>query len=226
MQTITTTSGMVPPTPDLVGGMTILGTMFFFVIITGIVVYVLQRNIHSQKGPDLSSMKPSLTILITLLFIIMLFAPSDINIYPSDGYYSSFQIIGMSWLLILSPYFSFIINFTFFLVYIPFTFFKIVFIYYIYKYYRGKTTRRRVIITGFLGELQLPLIGLAIVPIILSNSYLTLMFSIPIPILLIVGLLILKIVPRPLTDSDWAGTGESKDWWDKEKEETSVLDSP
>jgi hypothetical protein len=225
MQTITTTSGMVPPTPDLVGGMTILGTMFFFVIITGIVVYVLQRNIRSQKGPDLSSMKPSLTILITLLFIIMLFAPSDINIYPSDGYYSSFQIIGMSWQLILSPYVSFMIDFTFLLVYLPFTFFRIVFIYYIYKYYHGKTTRTRVIIAGILGELQLPLIGLALIPIILSNPVLTVMLSIPIPILLIVGLLILRIVPRPLTVSDWTGSGESKEWWDKKQEEINVSDN-
>ncbi|MGY5880466.1 MAG: hypothetical protein RTV31_09445 [Candidatus Thorarchaeota archaeon] len=225
MQTITTTSGMVPPTPDLVGGMTVLGTMFFFVIITGIVVYVLQRNIRSQKGPDLSSMKPSLTILITLLFIIAFFAPFNINIYPSDGFYSSIQIVGMSWQLTLTPYVDFMIDVAFLLMYLPFTFFRIVFVYAIYKYYHGKTTRTRVIIAGLLGELQLPLIGLAIIPIIISNPYLTLMFSIPIPILLIVGLLILKVVPRPLTDSSWAPSGESKEWWDKEKEETSVSDN-
>ena len=222
---LTTITTWDSPDPIPLIGTPLVGVIFLFVVIIGFIVYMLQRNIRSQKGPDLSSMKPSLTILITLLFIIALFAPSDINIYPSDGYYSSIQIIGMSWQLTLSPYVDFMIDVAFLLMYLPFTFFRIVFVYTIYKYYHGKTTRTRVIIAGLLGELQLPLIGLAIIPIIISNPSLTVMFSIPIPILLIVGLLILKVVPRPLTDSGWAGSVENKEWWDKKKEETSVLDN-
>ena len=222
---LTTTTTWDSPDPIPLIGSPLVGVIFLFVVIIGFVVYMLQRNIRSQKGADLSLMKPSLTILITLLFIIAFFAPFNINIYPSDGFYSSIQIVGMSWQLTLTPYVDFMIDVAFLLMYLPFTFFRIAFVYAIYKYYHGKTTRTRVIIVGLLGELQLPLIGLAIIPIIISNPYLTLMFSIPIPILLIVGLLILKVVPRPLTDSSWAPSGESKEWWDKEKEETSVSDN-
>jgi hypothetical protein len=227
MQITTTYTSVLPgiPAPGPMIGTSLIGTIFIFVVTIGFFVYMLQRNIRSQKGPELSSMKPSLTLLTLSLFIIALFAPAALNIYPLGGYNSSVNLTGMSWqiMLVLGGYLMF--DFFYFLVGFPFTFFRIVFVYSIYRYYLGKTTKNRVVIFGIISELQLPLIGLALIPLILSSPLMVAMYPIPIPILLIAGLLILRYVPRVKGISDWTGSDESKEWWDKEQEETSVSDN-
>ncbi|MCK4567325.1 MAG: hypothetical protein KAU48_08450, partial [Candidatus Thorarchaeota archaeon] len=70
-----------------------------------------------------------------------------------------------------------------------------------------------------LGELQFPLISLLMVPICLLYPSLTVMIAIPIPILLIVGLLMLRYIPKPKGISEWTELDEDKDWWDKEKKD-------
>ncbi|MCK5264062.1 MAG: hypothetical protein KAR03_00510, partial [Candidatus Thorarchaeota archaeon] len=107
----------------------------------------------------------------------------------------------------------------FFLVGLPFMFLRLVFVYNIYKYYLGATTRKRVVITGILAELQFALISLAIIPFGLSSPGIAAILSIPIPILLIVGLLMLRYIPKPKGISEWTELDEDKDWWDKEKED-------
>ncbi len=156
-------------------------------------------------------MKPSLTVLIVSLLLIALFGPSNLNMYLELG---QIYLVGMSWELG-----SFMLSFTFFLVGLPFMFLRLVFVYQVYKYYLGTTSRKRVVITGILGELQFPLISLLLVPICLLNPGLAVIISIPIPILLIAGLLVLRYIPKPKGTSEWTELDEDKDWWDKEKKD-------
>lgn len=209
--TVSTTVDVTPGSPTMLPS---VADIFLFIIVIGIFTYVLHKQIQSPKATDTSSMKPNLTLLIVSLFLIALFAPSNLNIYLSD-YYNSIYLIGMSWEIIGLYLGDFALSFTYFLVGLPFMFFRFVFVYYVYKYYQGHTTKKRVLISGILGELQFFLIGLAIIPIGLSNPYIAAIVSVPIPILLIAGLVILRYVPRVKGTSDWTGSDESKEWWDK-----------
>ena len=202
------TTDIPPSTPIIVPLVT---DVFLFIVLIGLFTYFLHRQSQSQKNLDTSSMKPSLTVLIVSLLLIALFGPSNINIYLELG---RIYLIGMSWELG-----SFMLSFTFFLVGLPFMFFRLVFVYQVYKYYLGTTSRKRVVITGILGELQFPIISLLMIPICLSNPNLAVIISIPIPILLIAGLLMLRYIPKLKGISEWTELDEDKDWWDKEKED-------
>ena len=199
----------IPPSTPIIDPLVM--DVFLFIVLIGLFTYILQRQSRSQKNLNTSSMKPSLTVLIVSLLLITLFGPSNLNIYLELG---RIYLIGMSWELG-----SFMLSFTFFLVGLPFMFFRLVFVYQVYKYYLGTTSRKRVVITGILGELQFPIISLLMIPICLSNPNLAVIISIPIPILLIAGLLMLHYIPKPTGISEWTELDEDKDWWDKEKED-------
>ncbi len=202
------TTDIPPSTPIIVPLVT---DIFLFIVLIGLLTYILHRQSRSQKNLDTSSMKPSLTVLIVSLLLIALFGPSNLNMYLELG---QIYLVGMSWELG-----SFMLSFTFFLVGLPFMFLRLVFVYQVYKYYLGTTSRKRVVITGILGELQFPLISLLLVPICLLNPGLAVIISIPIPILLIAGLLVLRYIPKPKGTSEWTELDEDKDWWDKEKKD-------
>jgi hypothetical protein len=116
--------------------------------------------------------------------------------------------------------YDFMFSFVFFLMSIPFMFLRLVLVYYVFKYYLGTTERQRVLIIGVLSEMILPVIGLLIIPIGMTDPYIAVMLSIPIPILLFAGFLVMKLIPRPQSSSDWTGTDEGKDWWEKEESPT------
>ncbi len=202
------TTDIPPSTPGVVP---LITDIFLFIVLIGLFTYILHRQSQSQKYLDTSSMKPSLTVLIVSLLLIALFGPSNLNMYLELG---QIYLVGMSWELG-----SFMLSFTFFLVGLPFMFLRLVFVYQVYKYYLGTTSRKRVVITGILGELQFPLISLLLVPICLLNPGLAVIISIPIPILLIAGLLVLRYIPKPKGTSEWTELDEDKDWWDKQKED-------
>lgn len=205
------TTDIPPSTPTIVPLVT---DIFLFVVIIGLFTYYLHRQSQSQKVLDTSLMKPSLTVLIVSLLLIALFGPSNLNIYLELEREALLYLIGMSWELG-----GVMLSFTFFLVGFPFMFLRLVFVYQVYKYYLGTTTKKRVVITGILAELQFALISLAIIPIGLSSPGIAAILSIPIPILLVVGFLMLRYIPKPKGTSEWTELDEDKDWWDKEKED-------
>ena len=127
----------------------------------------------------------------------------------------------MSWQIIWLSFESFMFSFIILIVFIPFMFLRLVFVYQVYKYYLGIASRKRVVTVGILAELQFALISLAIIPFGLSSPGLAAILSIPIPILLIVGLLMLRYIPKPKGISEWTELDEDKDWWDKEKKDAS-----
>ncbi|MCK4568608.1 MAG: hypothetical protein KAU48_14970, partial [Candidatus Thorarchaeota archaeon] len=137
-----------PSTPGIVPLVT---DVFLFIVLIGLFTYILHRQSQSQKNLDTSSMKPSLTVLIVSLLLIALFGPSNLNMYLEFEREALIYIIGMSWELG-----GVMLSFTFFLVGLPFMFLRFVFVYQVYKYYLGTTSRKRVVITGILGELQFP----------------------------------------------------------------------
>ncbi len=205
----------IPPSTPIIDPLVM--DVFLFIVLIGLFTYFLHRQSQSQKVLDTSLMKPSLSVLIVSLLLIALFGPSNLNIYLEHD--ALIYLIGMSWEIIGLSFGDLLFSFTFFLVGLPFMFLRLVFVYTIYKYYLGATTRKRVVITGILAELQFALISLAIIPIGLSSPGIAAILSIPIPILLVVGLLMLRYIPKPKGTSEWTELDGNKDWWDKEKED-------
>jgi len=214
MQTITAITTGIP------GGTLFIADAFIIVIITLVFISIIHRRSQSLKDREIGLMKPSLSVLISSLFIIALYAPAYINIYLNFGY--SF-VVGMCWQI--PSYGSFYFSILNFIVGLPFMFFRIVFVYYIYKYYLRNATLKRVIIVGILSEVQFSLFGLVFLLNAIVNPYITIIFSVPIPILFIVGLLIIRTFPRPEGTSVWTKSKESNDWWEEEQKETSVSDN-
>jgi hypothetical protein len=206
----------VPPNSEF-GILTIAADLFLFFVVIGLFYYFLNKSSQSKKLPDTGEMKPSLSTLVLLLLLIALFAPSHLNIYPSHGHIS-YYLIGMCWQIIELSLAGFVFSFLFFLVGLPFTFLRLVFVYQIYKYYLGTSSKKRVVITGIIAELQLFLIGLAIIPIGLSEPLIAVVISLPIPILLLVGLVVIHSIQRTQEDTKWTGFDEEKDWWEEQEE--------
>ncbi|MGY5870916.1 MAG: hypothetical protein RTV72_01585 [Candidatus Thorarchaeota archaeon] len=199
----------------------VITDIFLFLVILGFFVYFLHRHSQSEKLPDTSSMKPSLTMLTSTLLLIALFGPSNLNIYPIPGHIASLYLIGMSWEIIALSLSDFVFSFAYFLVGLPFMFLRLVFVYQVYKYYLGGTSRKRVVITGILGELQLFLIGLAIIPVGLINPDIAVIISVPIPILLLAGLAMIRFYPRSQSVSEWTDLDEGKEWWEAQEQDSN-----
>jgi hypothetical protein len=95
---------------------------------------------------------------------------------------------------------------------LPFLLLRVIPVYQIYRYYNGKTTRRRAFIASFAGDAIFLYTGLLplVISILFSSSY-----SIyPLPFQSIVAVLILWrfTMPEPITP--WKTKEKPKSWWD------------
>ncbi|UCH03797.1 MAG: hypothetical protein JSW05_09385 [Candidatus Thorarchaeota archaeon] len=105
---------------------------------------------------------------------------------------------------------------------LPLTFLRTVFVYQIYRYYQGKTTRNRAILAAAAGELQVAIVGLLLM--MMPTFSLTTQLFIPIPILFLAGLVMIKMAPSTQLSTPWMGQEEPEPWWTQssEDEESAV----
>ena len=89
---------------------------------------------------------------------------------------------------------------------IAFVFFRFVFVYQIVMLYQGRTTQRKVILAGILGELPILLLSIsrdfAILLLWLSGGIGS-SFMIPMPIILVLGLALLRKYPPIDNNTHW-----------------------
>lgn len=100
---------------------------------------------------------------------------------------------------------------------LPFLFLRIVPVSMIYRYYNGKTTRKRAFIASFAGDGIFLYTGLlpSILSILFSNSF----FIFPLPFQSIVAVLILWIFPLPVPTTPWKTDEKPKSWYEKALED-------
>jgi hypothetical protein len=97
---------------------------------------------------------------------------------------------------------------------------RILFAYQTMRYFQGKTTRKRLFIMGVLAEFTMAIVTLGEILrfVILTVMYeggqftLSLFSPIPIPCMLVIGILLLLYFPAP-GESDWDLKRETKKWW-------------
>ncbi|MHA2116777.1 MAG: hypothetical protein ACXABM_14865 [Candidatus Thorarchaeota archaeon] len=187
------------------------------ITIMGATIYWLHTYKKPHRGYDVSRMLLTPTAITVVMIILAILGPIAINLYPYAGSAGIFYLIGMSWQITGLGFGGVMFSALFFLVALPFTFFRLVYVYMTYRYFRGHTAKKRAAIAGILGEIQLPLIGLAIIPIGLIDPMVAVVISIPVPILLIVGLALMQFIPIPQPIDGWKELDEQQDWWDHEQ---------
>jgi hypothetical protein len=186
--------------------------IFVFILNILIVVlagYLLVYWIHDRKimssPEDVGERKLEVRIVTFLLVLTALVSPYSINVYPHEMYGWMLNLTGMTWTMINMNFWDIVIDPVIFIVGLPFTCLRLVFVYQIHRYLLGRTTRKRTIIIGILSELQLLLMTLPIITILLllGNTDIVSGFFIPIPVLLLVGLVIIRVVPVSAIESPW-----------------------
>ncbi|MFW9794037.1 MAG: hypothetical protein ACFFEE_07040 [Candidatus Thorarchaeota archaeon] len=198
-----------------------LADTLILLILIGAVVYWLHTFKNPHKGLDVSRMRLSPTAITAIMLILAIFGPMAVNIYPNLGPTWIIYLAGMSWQIIGYGIGNVMFSSIFFLIILPFTFFRMVYVYLIYRYFLGLTTRKRAVITGILGEIQFPLFGLSFIPLGLLDPMIAVVFSIPVPTLLIAGLLLMQYIEVPQPIDGWKELDESQDWWDEEMKSVS-----
>lgn len=206
----------LPPShaPDILA---ITVDMCLFIVLIGFILHIWHSRGKPFDSLDTSKMKIAPPYITLILLVVALFAPAYLGIYIQNDESLYFNLFGMTYqisVLNLSDAFFGVI---FFLFGGLFMCLKLVFVYQIYKFYLHRTTRSSVVNWGILSELQFTLISLAILPFGLVTPSIAVLIPIPIPILLITGLLLLRFVPRPERKPGWMELEEEKDWWEKRR---------
>ena len=153
---------------------------FLIIVIMGILLYVMTRRSKSFRVIDLSNMRISPSQISLILLLIAILCPAYLNMYPISVTDFEFNILSMSWQIVqfnpiniqFGPYFL--------LTSLVFMFVKFIFVYQVFKYYYGNTTETRVIIVGLIGESQLTLFSIVMLPFVFNTPGLGMAFPIPI----------------------------------------------
>jgi hypothetical protein len=139
------------------------------------------------------------------MLIIALVTPYSIT-YAFVGKYYDEQLIiilAMLWSIFFYPpdrlEFEFVFDPTYFIgLLIIRCFFRIAFVHQIFRYYQGDIKRRQVVCVGLLGEAQIAVVWIPVLMGLIPFQIL-----VPIPILLLAGLILLGFVPPLSRTSEW-----------------------
>jgi hypothetical protein len=93
------------------------------------------------------------------------------------------------------------------------TFLRLVFIFMLYRYYTGNSTKTRTLLTGIAGELQYTVIFLIAFNPFHPWPY-NYLFILPIPVLLVIGAVIMKLFSPPMIEL-WKDDSSDESWWDQ-----------
>ena len=147
-----------------------------------------------------------------LMLILAILSP-----FAVLGYSDFFNIQSLFWMLDISQHgFNLVIIplgaiFTMF----PFLLIRSALPYQMVRYYHGKTTRTRTAVVAILSES--PFLAVYVLQLTFSLIFGGMMFgiSLPFPITIIIGLLLLWRKPIPKVTVPWDGTEKPRQWWDE-----------
>ena len=171
------------------------------------------NNEEDLRSTDAKYISPLTVGAIT--GIVALLGPIAIMSYSP----LSFTVPAMAYLFFYEPmrgFTNFMFDISNLIASIPFAFLRIVFVWMIYRLYRGETSLKRVAVVGIAAELQLPAIFLILylpMALIYGGSS-SLPLPVPIPLLVLVGFLLTKITP-PLEGELWIEKAQTRYWWEK-----------
>jgi hypothetical protein len=153
----------------------------------------------------LYSLKPGEAALLLLLAV--LFLPSFLEVYNAENPHW-FSIISLLWRIIIEREGTLEFRLTMFFAfgYLFYFFLKYVLVWWLYRFRKHLTTRRRVIILGVLSEIQMFL--MSEVPEIIwmvqnRIDWKSITWTLPVPITLVLCIVLMSTMPQPDSESSW-----------------------
>lgn len=178
--------------------------------------------VPSNEALSPRGLEKGLTKIILLLTIVALLAPAGVMLYSFGTFWFQVQVYAMCWIVVADPYglHWMIDQFTLFMT-LPMTFLRIVFVLMVMRAYQGKTTRKRAAFAGVASELQMPMIyyGVILLMFMITSYYPmgSFMTVIPIPLLLLLGLIIMRAKPPPGEPTKWRDEDRQGYWWEEDQ---------
>jgi len=156
-------------------------------------------------------------LIASIMLLFGLFAPLMITVSTYGGR-STVVIQSMFWMYNQASYmynyngFSLIPPEALFSMF-PLILLRMAPVFQIFRYYNGKTTRKRALIASTVGDGPFLIMG---IPYLFLSMIMISMFMIPLPFQFIFGILVLWRYPIPDPTTPWEGDLEPKSWWEKE----------
>jgi len=214
-----------PPGPQIVP--LLLGQMSIITIIA-LAVYMIHRHDSSlpQEAKEAGNSRLRPWMITAIMFVLAFYGPMTLNIYPGFGPFGADMIYIFSMTYQVLNIFS--LDITLFdlpiiMITALFTFMRPVFAYQLSRYFKGMTSRGRTIVFGVISELQMTIITGVLLLYLMTNPFapFVYMIAVPIPILLLLGLVFMWTVPVAESYGQWKELDESKEWWDEKSEAES-----
>ena len=214
-----------PPGPQI--GLLLLGELSIITIIA-FAVYMIHRHDSSlpQDAAEAGNSRLRPWMISAIMFVLAFYGPMSFNIYPGLGPFGTDMISIFSMTYQVANIFA--LGITLFelpLVMIAslFSFMRPVFAYQLSRYFKGKTTRGRTIVVGVISEIQMTIITGVMLLYLMTNPFtpFVYMIAVPIPVLLLLGLIFMWKVPVVESHGPWKELDESKEWWDEKSETES-----
>ena len=176
----------------------------------------------ATKAVSTGRRKLSPRTIVVIMALVALFVPfaMQVTINPWDSYIA---LIAMTWQLqpyYWNPYYLF--DPLLLIMTIPMAGLRLVFVGMIHRLYKVKTTRRRVGIIAIAAELQFVTIGYTpYIIMYLLLPYYSPYFPIviPIPLLLVLGVILFRFSPPPGEPSVWRDDDKEGYWWEESEDE-------
>ncbi len=176
----------------------------------------------ANEAPSSQRLEKDPYKIIPVLTLVALLAPAGVMMYSFGTFWFQFQIYAMTWWLVIDSvgiHWMTIPSAIFTM--LPMTFLRAVFVVMVMRAYQGKTTRKRATIAGVASELQMPLIyyGVILLVFVIMSYYPggNFMTLIPIPLLLLLGLMIMRVKPPPGEPTRWKDDDRQGYWWEEEQ---------
>ncbi len=216
-----------PPGPQI--GSLLIGQMVIVTIIA-LAVYLIHRHDPpiTEEAKEGVGFRIKPWMITATMFILAFYGPLSLNIYPGLGPFEAGMIYIFSMTYqVLNIFTLDIVVFELPIVMITalLAIMRPIFAYQMSRYYKGRTTRGRTIIVGIISELQMTIITGVVLLYLMTNPVMLFvyMIAVPIPVLLLLGLVFMWTVPVPEIQAPWKELDEPKEWWDEESEAASKV---
>ena len=161
--------------------------------------------------------KPVNPVVVGIVMaLVALLAPIAFGFSSYDGQHLS--VFAVLWAFSSSPYLTHleIMNIFSLITMMPFGFLRLAYAYQMFRFYNGRTTKKRTLTLGIVSELPFVMLFVLYFIMWFLYPYGPMGLAGPTLILLIAGILIIRLKPPPKPPEMWEGMPEEKPWWAEE----------
>lgn len=169
------------------------------------VVNVSNENVQSE----LVERPVDLRIVCVIVGALALFAPFIVAI---DLLWGGVTLMAMTWTFYVPGGFA-EFGYIQFMATIPWTVWRVVFVYQMVRYYRGRSTRNATILLGALAEIVILVIYMLLILLTPPGMSYGVFLVFPTPLMLVGALVFLWMTPFPVPKTPFDDQAEPDRWW-------------